>query len=114
MRADLDTMLKAHESGSAFNEADLDFHLAIAQASGNTVLFGALSNVRSLLRVWIAKVTAASISTERSYQEHVPIYEAIAAGDPTAAAAAMRVHMQSARARLSEALQDPEHSVRPR
>ena len=41
-----------------------------------------------------------------SYEEHVPIFEAIRTSDPAAAATAMRAHMESARARLTETLAD--------
>ena len=105
MEALLSQMAERGVSGTEFNEADLAFHLAIAQASGNTVLFGTIASIRTLLRVWITRVTAAAPNTQRSYEEHVPIFEAIRAADPTAAAAAMRAHMESARARLTETLE---------
>ncbi len=104
MAARLEEMSKETVPGDAFNEADLAFHLAIAEASGNTVLFGTIVNIRSLLRVWITRVSASEPSTHRSYMEHVPVFDAIKAGDPTAAAAAMRLHMESARRRLIETL----------
>jgi GntR family transcriptional regulator, transcriptional repressor for pyruvate dehydrogenase complex len=104
MESLLRQMAQPGVTGSEFNEADLAFHLAIAQASGNTVLFGTIASIRTLLRVWITRVTAAASSTKRSYEEHVPVFEAIRASDPAAAAAAMRAHMESARTRLTETL----------
>ena len=101
----LQQMAKAGVSGAEFNEADLAFHLALAQASGNTVLFGTIASIRTLLRVWITRVTAAAPNTQRSFEEHVPIFEAIRAGDPVAAAAAMRAHMELARTRLTQTLE---------
>lgn len=106
MESFLAAMGRSGVSGAEFNEADLAFHLALAEASGNTVLFGTIASIRTLLQVWITRVTAASPTTQRSYEEHVPVFEAIRASDPKAAATAMRVHMESARARLTETLAD--------
>lgn len=100
----LGQMAKAAIPGAEFNEADLAFHLALAQASGNTVLFGTIASIRTLLRVWITRVTAAAPNTKGFFDEHVPIFEAIRDSDPAAAAAAMRAHMESARARLTDSL----------
>ncbi len=113
METNLRQMATPKVSAAEFNEADLAFHLAVAQASGNTVLFGAMANIRTLLRVWITRVTAASPSTQRSYEEHVPIFEAIRASDPVAAAGAMHAHMESARARLTETLGSDERLPLP-
>ena len=101
MQTQLELMAMPDMQRDAFVEADLAFHLAVAQASGNTVLLGTLASIRSLLRVWIARVMSASASAHPSYIEHVPIYEAICAGDPRAAAEAMRAHMRSAQERLA-------------
>ncbi len=114
LKALLGQMSKIGVAGEEFNEADLAFHLALAEASGNTVLFGTIASIRTLLRVWITRVTAAAASTKQSYEEHVPIFDAIRASDPVAAAAAMRAHMVSARARLTETLEESRASVSER
>jgi GntR family transcriptional repressor for pyruvate dehydrogenase complex len=88
----------------AYVEADVAFHLRVAEAAHNTVLRDILSNVQALLRAWIRRVIAARGETGSSYVEHVPIYEAIARGDSAAAAAAMEAHMASASERLRVAL----------
>lgn len=110
MEGFLGAMGRPGVSGAEFNEADLAFHLAIGEASGNTVLFGTIASIRTLLQVWITRVTAASSSTQQSFEQHVPIFEAIRASDPAAAATAMRAHMESARARLAETLADHRES----
>lgn len=79
-----------------FTEADIAFHLAIADVAGNTVLAGILSSVQSLLRVWIERVSESVADQDEFYGIHVPIADAIAAGDGDAAAAAMARHLEAA------------------
>jgi DNA-binding FadR family transcriptional regulator len=105
-------MAKPNLKPMAFVEADLAFHLRIAEASRNLVLFGTLASIQSLLRVWITRVITAAGDTAPSYQEHIPICEAIERGDPDAAAAAMSTHMKSATARLKRTLAVGE-AIRP-
>jgi DNA-binding FadR family transcriptional regulator len=57
------------------------------------------------LRAWIGRVIAAGYS-ELSYEEHVPIMDAVRRRDVTGAEAAMDVHMQSAARRLHATLHD--------
>jgi GntR family transcriptional repressor for pyruvate dehydrogenase complex len=102
--AALERMAREGVTSEAFIDADLTFHLSIGQASGNMVLFGTLQSIQSLLRAWITRVLASSGRTRWSYEEHVPIFEAIKRGDPAGAAAAMTVHMRSATNRLTDSL----------
>jgi GntR family transcriptional repressor for pyruvate dehydrogenase complex len=83
-----------------FVEADVGFHLRVAEAAGNVILNDMLNGVRALLRVWIRRVVEAAGETGPSYQEHLPIFEAIERGDREAAIAAMAAHMEGASARL--------------
>jgi GntR family transcriptional regulator, transcriptional repressor for pyruvate dehydrogenase complex len=92
-------------SDDEFIEADMAFHLRLAEAAGNSVLAGILTNIRSLIQVWITRVTYAADSVAPSYQEHVPIMEAVETGDPAAAAAAMGAHLDSAGAKLNRTLE---------
>jgi GntR family transcriptional regulator, transcriptional repressor for pyruvate dehydrogenase complex len=104
MRRELERMAAPDVDPRVFSDADLAFHLAVAQASGNAALLGTLSSIRSLLRVWIDRVLSAAPGTGPSYEEHVPIYEAIRNGDADAAASSMRAHMRSAQERLAQTL----------
>jgi GntR family transcriptional regulator, transcriptional repressor for pyruvate dehydrogenase complex len=103
LSAALDQMKDAPDT-AAFVAADVAFHLAVANAGKNTVLTDVLCNIASLLRVWVTRVIDAAGETSPSYLEHLPVFEAIAASDPVAAAAAMRSHLSSATARLNAAL----------
>ena len=95
------------EAGSSedFIVADMEFHLRLAEAARNSVLAGILTNIRSLMHVWIERVTRAAESTDASYSEHVPIMAAIEAQDAAAAAAAMAAHLDSAGAKLTRTLE---------
>jgi GntR family transcriptional repressor for pyruvate dehydrogenase complex len=87
-----------------FVDADVQFHLRLAEACGNTALRDIHSSVQALLRTWIARVVEASGDTRPSYEEHVPLLEAVEAGDAPAAQAAMAAHMSSAADRLRHTL----------
>lgn len=87
-----------------FVEADVRFHLAIADAADNVALANMLRSIAALLRVWIQRVMEAAESFHPSYCEHVPIWEAIRDGDRPGAEIAMRSHMQRASARLIDTL----------
>ena len=84
------------EDTAGFIEADIAFHLALADAAKNDVLAGVLRNVRVLLRVWTERLLTGPVSLTSSLALHVPVHEAVAAGDPVAGRAAMEQHMVQA------------------
>jgi GntR family transcriptional repressor for pyruvate dehydrogenase complex len=98
--------MRAATTTEEFVNADVDFHLAIADASGNTVLANMLKSISSLLRVWIHRVMDAESSFDVSLHEHEPVFEAIRARDSDAASQAMETHMGKASARLIATLED--------
>ena len=116
--ADLRRLLQRMEQmgrdHAGFVDADVAFHLRLAEAARNTALREILSSVQALLRAWIRRVIASAESTETSYREHVPIFDAVERGDPAAAAAAMEAHMTSASARLKDALAAAASEALPR
>ncbi len=104
---------QSHDAGdpAAFVEADVGFHLRLAEAARNTALRDVLAGVQALLRVWIGRVIAAG-NRHLSYLEHVPILEAVERGDPAAAQAAMEAHMASAAGRLERAIAEAQRAGR--
>lgn len=88
-----------------FIDADVQFHLRLADACGNSALRDIHSSVQALLRTWIARVVEASGDTRPSFAEHVPLLDAVAAGDAQAARDAMATHMSSAADRLRHTLE---------
>lgn len=101
----LDSMSEA-KTADEFVDADVAFHLAIADASGNSVIANMLKNIAALLRVWIHRVMEAEDSFEGSYREHIPVYDYIREGQPAAAQASMKEHIDAASARLMATLTD--------
>jgi GntR family transcriptional repressor for pyruvate dehydrogenase complex len=113
----LDRMRVSVDDREAFVEADIDFHLKIAEVAGNSVLSGILSSIQSLLRVWMGRVSQASDDLEPAYRIHVPIVGAVAAGDTERAVQAMAAHLSSATEQLLHTLDgagsvEREHAVR--
>jgi GntR family transcriptional regulator, transcriptional repressor for pyruvate dehydrogenase complex len=94
----LERMRVSDQTG--FPDADLAFHSRIAVMAGNVVLRDMLASVRTVIRGWVERNIAAAGTTRIAYRDHVPIYRAIAAGDPEAARTAMAAHMEAAMHRL--------------
>ncbi|MFF4488169.1 FadR/GntR family transcriptional regulator [Streptomyces sp. NPDC001544] len=85
----------AHGEVDVFNQADDDFHAAVAAASHNTFLRSAVRDARRLQR----QSSAIGIhdtfgeGTAAAVEEHEAIYRAIRDGRPDEAAAATAVHL---------------------
>lgn len=101
-------MRSAGKDFDRYVEADIAFHLALAEASGNQVLAGVLANVRSLLQAWAARVIHTAKETRSSLAMHKPILKAVEAGDAEAARSAMTAHMERAIRRLRASLPENE------
>ena len=101
----IERMDAAAEHGE-FIELDVEFHAAIGDAARNTVLSDVLSNIRSLIRVWMARSLEAAGETRTSNEEHKSVLTAIVAGDHRTAQTAMRTHMRRAEQRLRRTLGD--------
>lgn len=87
-----------------FVEADLQFHLALAQSVDNVVLLDLLQSIRSLLRVWVDRAVQDTAHAEDAIREHAAVHAALATRDPDAAASAMAVHMDTAGKRLANSV----------
>jgi len=92
-------------NGVGGEEADLEFHQTIAEATGNEHCQAFMAYLR---QYYIAAIKAARARSavrhglSRQVQdEHVAIYEALAAGDPERAEFATKQHIRNAIARLS-------------
>jgi GntR family transcriptional repressor for pyruvate dehydrogenase complex len=93
---------------AAFVDADVEYHLVLAEAARNSALRDILTSIQSLLRAWIGRVIAEG-HVQSSYEEHVPIFAAVRARDSAAASAAMDAHMRSAASRLRDTLDRSTH-----
>jgi DNA-binding FadR family transcriptional regulator len=89
------------EDGSI--DADLLFHREIARATGNSYIHTFISFVCEQIRQSIhhaRRTNPLHDLVEVNVGEHLRIYEALAAGDPAAAAQAMRAHITGAAERV--------------
>jgi DNA-binding GntR family transcriptional regulator len=93
---------------AAFTAQDARFHERVAAASGNALLHAAIVRLHAHLHLHRLHFPATHLGT--SGAEHRRIVAAIAAGDPTAAEAAMRAHLDAARDRHLRAFADPPSS----
>ena len=100
----IDEILKAvqamekHHADKASNEqADRNFHLAIARATGNSALVGAVSYLWDQRgRLWhkLKEHFQTEELRQETLKDHRRILEAIAAHDPAGARKAMRAHLE--------------------
>lgn len=98
----------AGKSGGSV-ESDVQFHLLIAQATGNRYFVDILSELGNTI-IPRARLNSAQLAhddpaayLERVNREHEDIYRAILRKDPEAARAAMRTHLSNSRERLRQA-----------
>ncbi|WP_099361622.1 FadR/GntR family transcriptional regulator [Fredinandcohnia onubensis] len=87
--------------------ADLQFHLAISEATQNPMLTNLLLNVSDLMQETMKETRRITLfskekTTERLYNEHLAIYEAIVAGNEEAARSTMITHLNNVEETLRE------------
>jgi GntR family uxuAB operon transcriptional repressor len=90
--------MEAHHANKSSNEqADRNFHLAIARATGNSALVGTLEYLWDQRgRLWhkLKEHFQTEELRQETLKDHRRILEAIAAHDPAAARKAMRAHLE--------------------
>ena len=75
---------------------DAEFHVTIANASGNTVISDLVSLIRSQLVRALTKVLQSPNAIPLSIKEHLSLFDAIAAHNPDAAREVMHDHLKAA------------------
>lgn len=102
----LEAMRTSQDKPERYSRADLEFHLAIAGAAHNYLLYNLLHTLRHILGALITKavVDLDANHMPQSFRVHVPIYEAIRARDPKTARRAMAAHLDRLEERLSVAV----------
>jgi GntR family transcriptional repressor for pyruvate dehydrogenase complex len=93
MRDAVSVMDQARQDSDAFIEADLDFHLALAEAAGNPIVLSLIDSIVGLLRDQRLQIFRIGGGPERGQHHHRRILEAVARHDPQAARAAMQAHL---------------------
>ncbi|HTC49785.1 MAG TPA: FadR/GntR family transcriptional regulator [Candidatus Aquilonibacter sp.] len=78
----------------AYVEADLDFHLALAEAVGNPLILSLLDSIVILLREQRSRIFNVDGGPERGQFHHKRILAAVEKRNPESAREAMRAHLQ--------------------
>ena len=98
MREEIAVMEEARKDPDAFIEADLDFHLALAEAAANPLILSLIDSIVGLLREQRLRIFYVDGGPERGQYHHKRILEAIEHRDSRGAREAMRGHLRQVRA----------------
>jgi DNA-binding FadR family transcriptional regulator len=98
LRQGVETLEQAFRSGDPkqLALADSEFHVAMANASGNQLLAALTAGIAHLVRKWTEEVST-TVFAEDVNKSHRVILQAIADGDPDRAREACASHMRMAR-----------------
>jgi GntR family transcriptional repressor for pyruvate dehydrogenase complex len=94
------------EARTAHYEADLRFHLAIAELAGNPVLTAMLRSLLELLKSHLIQIPWSAERKELTVNAHLELFEAIRSGDVDKVRACMTEHTGMARDSLLKKLWD--------
>lgn len=97
MREAIAVMDRERTDASAFIEADLDFHLALAEAALNPLILSLIDSIVGVLREQRTRIFEMPGGPERGQFHHKRILEAVEQRDPEKARAAMRAHLKQVR-----------------
>jgi len=97
MRDAVNIMDKARRDPDAFIEADLDFHLALAEAAANPIILSLIDSIVAVLREQRMRTFRVDGGPERGQYHHKRILEAVENRDPSGSRAAMRAHLRQVR-----------------
>jgi GntR family transcriptional repressor for pyruvate dehydrogenase complex len=97
MREPIAVMDQARNDSDAFIEADLDFHLALAEAAANPLILSLIDSIVGLLREQRMRIFLVEGGPERGQYHHKRILEAIEHHDPVGAREAMKAHLRQVR-----------------
>jgi len=97
MREAVATMDRSQRDPAAYIEADLDFHLALAEAAANPLILSLIDSIVGLLREQRIKIFNIEGGPQRGQVHHKRILEAVERRDPEMARGAMRAHLEQVR-----------------
>jgi GntR family transcriptional repressor for pyruvate dehydrogenase complex len=101
-------MDQARKDPDEFIEADLDFHLALAEAAANPIILSLIDSIVGLLREQRMGIFQVEGGPERGQYHHKKIMEAIVHKDPAGAREAMKAHLRQVREDSRRAPSAPE------
>jgi GntR family transcriptional regulator, transcriptional repressor for pyruvate dehydrogenase complex len=94
MRETVAVMDRARNDPDAYIEADLDFHLCLAEAAANPLILSLIDSIVGMLREQRMRIFQVDGGPERGQFHHKRILEAVEKRSPEIARAAMRAHLQ--------------------
>jgi GntR family transcriptional repressor for pyruvate dehydrogenase complex len=97
MREAVVLMDRAQEDPDAYIEADLDFHLALAEAADNPLILSLLDSIVGLLREQRMRIFQVEGGPSRGQYHHKRILQAVEHRNPEKAREAMRAHLLQVR-----------------
>jgi GntR family transcriptional repressor for pyruvate dehydrogenase complex len=97
MREAVAVMDRSMQQPDAYIEADLDFHLALAEAAANPLILSLLDSIVVVLREQRLGIFGVDGGPERGQTHHKVILQAIEQRDAARARDAMRDHLQQVR-----------------
>src|SRR5580698_2243424 len=97
MREAVVLMDRAQDDPDAFIEADLDFHLALAEAADNPLILSLLDSIVGLLREQRMRIFQVEGGPNRGQYHHKRIFDAVERRNPEKAREAMRTHLLQVR-----------------
>lgn len=100
----LSKMKAAVTDARRFAALDLEFHITLAKASGNALLYDLISMIRGQLVNGLSKVLLLPDALTLSLKEHASIARAIKRGDAEAAQKAMQEHLGAALKRYENSM----------
>jgi GntR family transcriptional repressor for pyruvate dehydrogenase complex len=108
MRQQVAVMDEARTDPDAFIEADLDFHLALAEAAANPIILSLIDSIVGLLREQRMRIFQVTGGPDRGQYHHKKILEAVEHRDPAGAREAMKAHLAQVRDDSRHAPSEPE------
>ncbi|MEW5981459.1 MAG: FadR/GntR family transcriptional regulator [Acidobacteriota bacterium] len=109
VREALAVMEASPHDADVFIEADLDFHLVLAEAAQNPLILALIDSIVGLLRDQRTRIFNAADGPEHGLLHHRRILDAVERRDPEQARAAMRAHL--AQTRIDVAAAPPSDGV---
>ncbi len=97
MRDAFNVMDRLRQDPVAFIEADLDFHLSLAEAAANPLILSLIDSIVGLLREQRMRIFYVEGGPERGQYHHKRILDAVERRDCEMARAAMRAHLLQVR-----------------
>jgi GntR family transcriptional repressor for pyruvate dehydrogenase complex len=97
MREAVSVMDSARQDPDAYIEADLDFHLSLAEAAANPLILSLIDSIVGILREQRIGIFRVEGGPERGQYHHKRILNAIEHRDPQGARDAMKAHLGQVR-----------------